>query len=178
MLRTLKHSNPYSYKARRRRNTKRAMAITVVSLLIISVGVGGAYTWYMGQRTAVAIADVPTAPQPSRQALPSVPKIPAKDAKVGIALQTLSTPVTPGQNIMMAIRTLPTAVCSISFTYGKDNIRSKDTGLAPKAADEYGSASWTWKLMPDVPVGVWPAEVTCAHNGQSAYLRGDITVQR
>jgi len=172
MLGTLKHGNIYSYKARRRRSARRTITTLVIIFALIVIVAGGIYTWYMGQKTVVKHAELPT----SKVVKPTAPVLPAKNAKVGISLQTLTSPVRPGANALISIKTLPTAACSVTFTYGKENTRSKDTGLAPKAADEFGVANWTWTVTKDVPVGTWPVEVTCAHNGQSAYSRGDVVV--
>ncbi len=175
MLQSLKHGNARYYTVERRRRSIRSSIIAVVILAGLLFTGGTAYTWYMSQQEAVEATPLPDVV--SKAVAPKAPVKIADDAKVGISVQTLTSPVSRGGNSSISIKTLPTATCSIKFTYNSDKRESKDSGLIPKAADEFGVLSWTWTVTPDTQSGVWPVEVTCAHGSQSAYARGDVTVE-
>lgn len=68
-------------------------------------------------------------------------------------------------NASLAIRTCPEAACSITVTYA--NEISKDAGLLPKPADEFGVVQWTWTVESSRPVGKWPVDVTCGLGKES-----------
>lgn len=151
----------------------RNIALTVVSLLIVVVGGGLAYTWYMGEHAgenSKAFADETTA---SVQPKISVPKV-NQTAVVGASVQMLTSPVTPGSNASIMVGTNPQASCVIVVEY--DKVRSKDSGLTEKKADEYGIVEWAWTVEPTAPLGTWPVTVTCANQKNSAMVRGDLKV--
>jgi hypothetical protein len=86
----------------------------------------------------------------------------------------LTSPEAPGDNVSMSVKTVPTSTCTIRVEYNK--IPSTDSGLVAKTADEFGIVSWTWTVGEDVPLGTWPAKVTCVYNGRSAVVQGDLQV--
>lgn len=133
---------------------------------------GTAYTLLMagsGPETAKP------SPKPSNVAysLPKPPK-PAPNAPVGVSISSLLSPVKAGSNTSVSIKTTPGAACSISVVYA--GRASDDSGLAPKKADDYGLAIWTWTVGAAVPVGTWPVKVTCVHHGKSGVVQDDLRV--
>jgi hypothetical protein len=143
-------------------------------ILIVITGGGVGYTWYVGQNTTedpTAIAP-PATPTPSPAIKPTKP---AADAKESASVQMLTSPVAPGSNASIIVKTNAESDCTIKVKYG--DVESKDSGLAPKKADDFGIVSWTWTVEETVPVGKWPVDVTCALNGQSAMVRGDLVVE-
>ena len=151
----------------------RNTAVSIGVLLVLAVGGGVAYTWYMGQQpvdTTTAIAEpVDVAP---RQEIK--PPTMSPDAAVSASVQMLTSPIMPGDNASITVKTNPKAVCSIVVEY--DDVASNDSGLSLKTADEFGNVSWSWTVEPEVPLGTWPVDVTCAHNEKSAMVRGDVEV--
>lgn len=162
-------------RKRRRRRLASTIMFMIVTMAVLSV-LGLVYTWYVGQQVDSPVAEIPDTS--SKRAQPKEPPKPTKKTQVGIVVQAFLTPVKIGDNASLSIRTLPGAPCTISFTFNDDNERSKDTGLIPKIADEYGLVDWTWKVMSNVRPGTWPVEVTCANGSQSAYSRSDLEVVR
>ena len=102
------------------------------------------------------------------------PTKPDPTSKVGASIQTITTPVVPGSNASVMIRTNPSATCVISVEY--DKVPSKDSGLIQKTADEYGVVEWAWTVEQDAPLGTWPVTMTCANQKNSAMVRGDLQV--
>ncbi len=151
----------------------RNIAIGAIALLVLLVAAGIGYTWYMGQNASTnpqAFAtleevDVKQTPEPVK-ADPT--------AKVGASIQMLTSPVTPGSNASVMIRTNPLATCVISVEY--DKVPSKDSGLIQKTADEYGMVEWAWTVEQSAPLGTWPVTMTCANQKNSAMVRGDLEV--
>lgn len=153
----------------------RNTAISIGVLLVLIVGGGIAYTWYMGQsspeNTAAVAAPVEVKPTPVIKHVK-----PAANAKVGASVQMLTSPVTPGSNASITIKTNPESTCTITVVY--DKVASKDSGLTSKVADEYGMVSWAWTVETSVPLGKWPVKVTCTHNKNSAVVQGDLQVAK
>ncbi len=160
---------------RRRRRLVKNTAVFLLILVMVFGAAGFAYTWYAGQQEVDPALDVSTLPkqQPQHKTTP-----PTKNSQVGVSVQTFNSPLTPGQNASLGIKTLRGAACSITFTYNKDNERSDDTGLIPKIADEYGLVEWTWKISPAVTDGTWPVEVVCANGNKHSYSRSDLVIKR
>lgn len=152
----------------------RLVIISAVVITVLIVGLLLAYAWYAGQQEPV-VQEVE--PAPTRSTTPTAPPEPADDMPVSIVQQTIVSPVAVGDNTALSIKTLRGAACSIEFTYNDSSIKSRDSGLIPQTADEFGMVEWTWTVTADTQPGAWPAEVTCALNDKSAYLRADITVE-
>lgn len=132
------------------------------------------YTWFMGQK-GVESAAVAT-PVEAKPAPVIKPTKPAANARVGAAVHMLTSPVPPGSNASITVKTLATAKCTIVVEYNK--VASKDSDLVAKTADEYGMVSWTWTVGESVPLGKWPVKVTCAYNKSSAMVQGDLVVAK
>lgn len=153
--------------ARRARN----IAITIFVLLVLIIGGGVAYTWYVGKHSKVEVAEVVE----PHEKLPDPflnPKKMAPDAAVGVSVQMITSPLVPGSNAMINIKTNNDARCKISVVY--DKTASTDSGLSEKVADEFGVVSWTWTVEPTAPVGSWPVIVTCANEKKSGMVKADL----
>lgn len=151
----------------------RNVLISVGILLVLFVGGGVAYTWFMGQYNN-------TTPVVTPQIDHDTPSIkhasPAPNAKVGASVQTITSPIMPGSNASIIIKTNPGATCTITVVY--DNTPSKDSGLNTKVADDFGVINWTWTVEDSVPFGKWPVTVTCSAGKQSAVVIGDLIVAK
>ena len=154
---------------------KKTLKVTAVAvtLLIVLVAAGVGYTWYMSEydENTQAIQPVP-APRSSMQNTER-PKI-SDTASLGASVQTITSPVVPGSNASIMVKTNPEATCTITVVY--DKTPSKDSGLVQKTADEYGLVEWTWTVESSTPLGNWPVEVTCANKKNTAVVRNDLRV--
>lgn len=172
MLRELKNS-PATYRGQQRLRRKRtamiAFVLILVLLLLVTVGVV-IYNWYVGQNAKVTVVDTPS----KITNVITKPKAIAQNQAVGVYITSLTSPLAAGSNASVSIRTLPEAACSIEVLY--NGMKSTDTGLAPKVADEYGYAGWSWTVEKGQPVGKWPVNITCAHNDTSGFMRGDLVI--
>lgn len=150
-------------------------ALTSATVLLVIIVLGGiAYTYIVGQSDTQTVAA--TAP-PEAPAEPVIkPSQPSPNAKESAAVEALTSPVAPGENASVTIKTNPTSNCTISVMY--NNVASTDSGLVAKAADSYGTVTWTWTVGTNVPVGTWPVKVTCAYHTQTAVVQGDLLVQK
>lgn len=157
---------------RRKASVKKTTYVSgVMALLLVAGGVG--YTWYTGEHTSNVVAA--KAPAPSRR----VEWKPVKqdpNANVGVSVQALTTPVQPGQNASISVRTNQLANCTIAVMYGK--VPGTDSGLAKKSADEYGSISWSWSVAQTAPVGKATVKVDCANKTKSGSVTADLDVTR
>lgn len=153
----------------KRRWTGAKMALAVFILLVLLIGAGVAYTYFWGPTSTPAAIAPKSSPPPNAQLV--APKGDPK-APVGVSVQVMTSPVVPGENAMYVIKTKPKARCTVGVVYG--TLVSKDTGLAPKIADEFGTLSWTWTVDKAAPVGKWDFETLCVDQktGQSGRLIG------
>lgn len=151
----------------------RNIALSSAILLVLIVGAGVAYTWFMGQSEPgpTAASAPPVAARPTATIKPAAP---AANAKESAAVESITSPVAPGENASMEVKTLAGSTCTIAVVY--DKMASTDSGLGPKVADEFGIVNWTWTVESTAPVGTWPMKVTCTRNKQSAVVQGDLTV--
>ncbi|HET6924688.1 MAG TPA: hypothetical protein VFH39_02580 [Candidatus Saccharimonadales bacterium] len=161
-------------KSRGARKRVKRVALSVVGLLVLLVAAGVAYTWYTGRQGPAVTAVVPavqnTPPEPIR------PSVPSAATQESAAVEFLSTPVPPGSDASINIKTVATSVCSISVMY--DTQPGTDPGLKPKTADDFGNVSWDWKVPANAPIGTWPVKVTCVRGAKSAVVIGDLQVAR
>jgi hypothetical protein len=141
-------------------------------ILAILVVAGVAYTWYNGQQPA-SIAKVPSSNEP--QAKQIVPKTLDKNVQESAAVQTVTSPIAPGENAMISVKTNPTSSCKISVMY--NNVAAVDSGLAARKADNFGTVNWAWTVPKSTPLGSWPITVTCEYYGKTAVVTQDLRVQ-
>ena len=153
----------------------RNLLIGFIVLIFILVGAGVAYIWYVGQYGNVEIADEEPTASTATVKLRNPTKI-AANAKEGVSIQMLSSPVKPGENASVDVKTNPDSKCSIKVEYNK--IPSKDSGLVTKTADEYGLVAWSWTVDPAAPIGKWPVTITCVWNKKSAVVIGGLVVKK
>ena len=149
--------------------------ISASILLLIFVGGGIAYTYFMGlpgAQDTIALA-APVTPTPAPVINPTMP---AENARESASVQAISTPVSVGTNASMTVRTNAKSTCTISVLY-KD-VPGTDSGLVNKTADEYGMVTWTWSVNKSVPIGEWPVKVTCTYNGRAAVVQGTLQVTK
>lgn len=149
------------------------IAISAFVLLVLVLGGGVLYIWYMGSYGDVDTNAIAT-PVELKQAPVIKHTESAANAPESASIQMLTSPIVPGSNASISIKTLALSVCNISVIYDKTS--SKDSGLLDKTADDFGIVSWTWTVEPSVPLGKWPVKVTCSHNNKSAVVIGDLLV--
>lgn len=149
----------------------RKFFISFFVLILVFVVFGIFYTWYIGKNVDDSSFDEPMDPVVYKQ----VEHIkPAENVPVSVSIQSITTPVLPGSNVSLIVRTKSEATCSIIFTY--DDIKSTDSGLVDKKADEFGTVSWSWTVDESTPLGTWPAKVTCFEGEKSGVFIGDVEV--
>lgn len=149
---------------------KRALwsAVILAAFLMVS---GVIYTWYMSQQPRTLTPEATESPSAPTIVKPKVdPNTP-----VGVSVQSITSPVPPGSNAGITIRTKPEATCTISIIY--DKTAAKDSGLAAKKADEFGVNSWTWTVDPAAPVGKWPVVVSCERDKKVGVVKSTIEVR-
>lgn len=151
----------------------RNAAISMLVLLMLVVGAGVGYTWYTGQ-TDVENTPAAAAPVEYEPVKVVEPPKPAANAKISASVQALTSPVKPGDNTSLTIKSLPSSNCVISVVY--DKMPSTDSGLKPQVADDFGIVTWAWTVEPNAPLGTWPVKVTCAYLEQSAVVQADLSV--
>jgi hypothetical protein len=151
------------------RNTIFSATILLWLLLVI----GMAYIYIAGQKPTEDKIEAATPTTTTSNPI-AKPVQPSPSARVGASIQSLTSPVSRGTNTSIYVRTNAGSTCKISVTY--NNIASKDSGLVAKKADEYGSVSWTWTVEKTATPGKWPIKVTCAYNGRTAFVQGDLVV--
>lgn len=142
--------------------------------MVVAIAGGLAYTWFMGRTPSPAtVVDDSTDTSPT----PALNHVePASNVQQGASVQSLTSPVVPGDNASVTVKTNPGSWCTIGVKY--DKTLSKDSGLIGKTADEFGVVSWTWTVESTVPLGKWPVTVTCLRNKLSAVVIGDLVVKQ
>ncbi|MFZ1258561.1 MAG: hypothetical protein WAQ25_03770 [Candidatus Saccharimonas sp.] len=173
MLRELKTGSGTRRGQKRQHRKKavtRVIVILVVILLILLIAIL-IYVWLTSNNSNVQVVNqTPKASPVIRSPGPI-----AQNQKVGVYITSLTTPIASGNTASVTIRTLPQAACSIDVVY--NGLKSVDTGLVPKDADEYGVVRWNWHVEKGQPKGKWPVNITCAKNGSSGYMRGDLVIE-
>lgn len=155
----------------------RNTVLSAVALLVLIAGGGVGYVWYTGQAAPEEVLAATNPEQETSTAARPVitPSKPAPDVPVGASVQALTSPVPPGSNANITIKTRPEATCTIKVTY--DDVPSADSGLVDKQADAFGVVSWTWTVDRTAPAGEWPVDVTCAYGELSGFVRGKLQVE-
>lgn len=155
--------------------TLRNASISVLILLVLAVGAGLIYTWVIGQTKPPEVPVQEIVPKDSKPPVVEHTK-PAENTPVGVSIQSMTTPIQPGSNVMMIIKTRPLATCTITVVYNE--VASHDSGLMTKTADDFGTVSWTWTVEETVPEGKWPVTVTCSYGKKSGVVIGDLVVKK
>ncbi len=147
--------------------------IYIIVLFVVIVSAGIAYTWYLSKDVANVSSDTidaPTSPTPKITRVTLDPNSP-----VGASVQSLSSPVSVGDQVDMTVKTRQYADCSIIVEYNK--VASKDPALSVKHADDYGTVNWQWSIPDGTPAGKWPVKVTCSYGDKSGYVEGELVVK-
>lgn len=168
----VKEKAPLSPHARRALKGLRTAAILFTVLIVLLVGAGVLYIWLGSPAAPTA-----TIAEPKAKAQLQEKEAPVLDPKapVGVSVQSVNSPVEPGQNVVLIAKTKPEATCQIKVEYNK--VPSKDSGLREKAADDFGVVQWSWAVEPSVPVGSWPITITCAKDDKSGVVIKDLEVK-
>lgn len=157
----------------------RNIAITALVLGGLLVGGAAAYSWYSSQHSE--------APKPAGSAtikkapVAKGPVKPSPTGRVNASVQMINTPVAPGENVSLSIRTNADANCKIVVEYdarAATKVKAVDSGLVDKTADDYGLVGWSWTVDPSAPLGKAQASVTCANEKNSALVIADFEVKR
>lgn len=148
----------------------RKFIITSFVLCLIFAGGALAYTWFDGKYgEPPKVATMPTKPAPTRAPTKASPT-----GRIGASVQFITSPIVPGENATITVRTNADANCTIKAEYNK--VPAKDSGLMPKKADEFGMVTWGWTVPVGTPLGKWPVTVTCANLKNSGMVIGDLVV--
>lgn len=154
----------------------RTVGLWTAALIILTLGAGAGYTWYMGQQPLPPVAEVVPVAEVSEPVSAAKHMTPDPNAKASAAIEMLTSPVAPGMNASVNVKTNANAECTISVVY--DKTASKDSGLSSKTADEFGIVDWTWTVESTVPYGTWPVKITCTIDKKSAVVQGDLVVAK
>lgn len=172
MKQETKEKSPRSPREKPALKAFRTASILFASLLVVLVGVGVLYVWLGSSEAPTAtIAEPKEKPQLQEKEVPILdPKAP-----VGVSVQTVNSPVEPGQNVVLIAKTKPEAICQIKVEYNK--VASKDSGLHEKTADVFGMIQWSWAVEETTPLGTWPITITCAKDEKSGVVVADLEVK-
>ncbi len=146
---------------------------SVVVLLILLIGAGVGYAWHTANQTpAPTTLSAPQAPKPVtiQRAKPD-PNAPAF-----AAVQSLTTPIAPGENGSVTVKSNLEAICIIAVEY--QGQASQDSGLKRKPVDEFGLVTWAWTVGANEPEGERTVKVTCQHNDKTAFVQGTMLVTK
>lgn len=147
--------------------------VFVVTFILGGVLIGGAtaFTWYNsanGEQPKIA-AVTPRVPVKTK-----APVKHSQTARISASIQMLTSPVSPGENATISVRTNPDVDCVIKVEYG--NVAAIDSGLLPKKSDEYGMVTWGWSVPASAPTGKWPVTVLCSYLKNSGQVVGDLVI--
>lgn len=94
--------------------------------------------------------------------------IPQDPGAFGLQVVSLTSPVAPGANAALTIKTAPEAYCTITVIYKSGP--SQAAGLGPQTADPNGTVTWQWKVGSSTARGVWSIVVTSERQGEKETL--------
>lgn len=146
----------------------RKPTISVVVIMVLFALAGVVYVFVSPGAPAAKPITVDKNSTASIDSYTLKPTPPGPNAGVGVSVGSLTTPVKAGANASINIRTTATAKCSIAVIY--NNAASHDSGLAPKVADAYGIATWSWTVPVTTPAGSWPVKVRCDYHKRWAVV--------
>jgi hypothetical protein len=136
-------------------------------LLILALIAGAVYVYFADRQSPPTQAASAQTDHPS--SIPE-PTQPGPNAPESASVQYIENPVAAGQNSTITVITGPLSKCTIVVEY--NGVVTKDSGLAPKSADNRGSITWAWTVPKAATPGKWPAKVTCVRNGKTGYVEG------
>lgn len=153
-----------------------------VGVVILTVIIGGVYVVLLWLNKP-KVASTP-APDATNKDNPSfmTPHKPPKDVAIGSSIQSISSPVSPGDNASLTLRTTESAVCTIKVVRLDAEMREvqrvADSGLGDKTADEFGIVTWTWTMPANAAIAKWQADISCMRDSKGTRSIGEIVVQR
>lgn len=151
----------------------RSAAIAASVMILIAVGAGAGYIWYMGEHSPPDQAAMAQSEPVARKKVERRKRDP--NAPFGASVQMLSTPVVPGSNAEINVKSVEGVNCKIAVEINK--VPLKDSGLVEKPTDEYGVVTWSWTVPADAQLGKWPVEVTCISPAKkSAMVQGTMEI--
>jgi hypothetical protein len=153
---------------------KNTLIVFIVMIVLFGV-VGVAYVYISGKNPYQPPKAEKTPAPAEAQPFPK-PKKPSPNAKEGVAVESLISPVSRGSNTAITIKTNATSTCTIKVEY--NGTASHDSGLKAKPTDDYGTVTWTWTVDKTAPIGTWPVTVTCVYNGRSGVVIGNLEVTK
>lgn len=150
----------------------RGFFIASIVLASVCLIVGVVYIWYTGRNDDGKFKDMQAAETITAPTI-KASKV-ADNAPVGVSIQSVSSPVTPGSVVSVAVRTKPEAECTIKLEVDKKVV--SDTNFIKKIANEYGGADWEWTLSSSTPVGKWPVTITCQKDKSIGVVSDEIEI--
>lgn len=159
--------------------TFRNLSIGVLTLGLLIGGVYVALLWLNKPKVASEAA-----PDATNSANPSflTPHKPPKDIAIGSSIQSISSPIAPGSNASLTLRTTESAVCTIKVLRLDTEMREvqhvTDSGLGEKTADDFGIVTWTWTMPADAAIAKWQADINCTRDSKSTRSIGEIIVAK
>ncbi len=162
------------------RSMRRAWLILAIITSLILLIVGLFLLWLWLNKPQVAGNKALDAPSQPRQQL-TTHKPPA-NTPIGSTIQSISSPIAPGGNASLTLRTTESAVCNIKVVHLDDKMnevaRVTDSGLGDKKADDFGVVMWSWTMPAGAAIATWHADITCTRGDKSTRSLGDIVVKR
>ncbi|RWZ78317.1 MAG: hypothetical protein EOT05_00945 [Candidatus Microsaccharimonas sossegonensis] len=100
----------------------------------------------------------------------------ANNVPANASVQSLTSPVRPGDNASISVKGNPGSTCTIKVEYNK--VSSTDSGLIAKKTDEFGVITWSWFVEATVPEGKWPVTINCEYNKKTAVVIANLVVTK
>jgi hypothetical protein len=154
--------------------------IIVGVLLVLAIGVGLLYVWLMGLQSKPSTTTT-TSETTKQPAFLTPHKLP-DNVQIGSSIQSLSSPISPGDNASLTVRTTESAVCAVKIIhlddFQKELARVTDSGLVDKTADDFGMVTWTWTMPSDAAIAKWTADIFCTRGDKSTHSVGEIVVKK
>ena len=147
------------------------IAFSSLALTVLVFLAGFLYVYYSDKQSTATAKQAATVIQ-SNPITP--PKAAAANAKVGVSIETISSPIARGASAIAAVQTVEGASCSIEISYG--SVKDTSPSLKPIIADAYGVAQWSWIIPKNAAIGSWPVKITCVRNSNSGVVDGSILI--
>lgn len=152
----------------------RKAIIGSIIMVILLVGAGFGYTYYVDKHNNAELKSSTTAAD-QQQGETITPGKPSPNAPEDASLEVLTTPIARSQTDMVSIKTQAYSTCSIVVTY-LGGLVAHDSGLTPKTADDFGTVNWNWNISPTAPIGQGQVKITCDFYKKSAMVEGNFQV--
>lgn len=150
----------------------RNLLIGFLLLALLAFAIGAAYVWYTGRNNDGRFDSMQTGDSIKAPIIEAAQV--DENARVGVALQMIDSPVTPGSGTSISVRTNREAVCTISVKYNEVEVKNPD--FIEKTANEFGGVDWDWQVEPDAPIGKWPVTVSCKKNKQWGVYTAELQI--